>query len=93
MTPKPNSIKLAMTLTSLALLVSGCASMSRPSQPPSVVEAAKIPPLPKQARQPKPPSICLPTCSAGLTTLRTELLDSLTKPTPQDQPASAPTTP
>lgn len=93
MKPRLNSIRLAMTLTPLALLVSGCASVSPPSQPPLVVEPAKNPALPAQARQPKPPKICSNGCSAGLMKLRTELLDSLIKPTPQDQPASAPTTP
>ena len=59
--------------------------------PPAVLPPA-IPALPVQARQPKPPPICLPTCSAGLTRLRMELLDSLTSPPPQAKPASAATT-
>lgn len=83
----------ALMLMLPAILASGCASVSPSSLPPSVVQAPANPPLPAQARQPKPPPICLNGCSKGLMTLRTELLNSLTNPTPQASPASAPTKP
>ena len=86
-----NWIKRLLMPVLLGLLVSGCATVS-PSLPPPVVQPPAIPTLPMQARQPKSPPICLPTCSAGLTRLRMELLDSLTSPQPLAKPASAATT-
>ena len=80
---------LYATLLLLPLLLTGCASVSQPSPP---VRPALIPPLPAEARQPVPPPICSPTCSAGLTTLRDKLLHLLTPPTAPAQPASGPTT-
>lgn len=78
---------LSMALSVLLpMLVSGCAT---PSPPSVVVPSARVP-LPGEARQPTPPSECLPTCSEGLTRLRIELLDSLTKPTSPGTPASKP---
>ena len=59
---KPRAWPLWMLLPVL-LLNSGCASESvryLPTQSPA------IPPLPIEARQGDPSSICLPTCSAGL---------------------------
>ena len=76
---KPLLIARALTLLALPMLVSACASVSQPS-PPVVVPAPAIPPLPAVARQPTPPPICSPTCSAGLMRLRTELLNTLTPP-------------
>lgn len=71
----------ALTLIGLLLLVSGCANRS-PVSPPHVQPPA-IPELSDQARQPEPPEICLTGCSNGLTKLRTELLDTLTRQEPQ----------
>jgi len=53
----------ALTLTIVLLLNSGCASESIRYLP---TQSAGIPPLPTEARQVEPESICLPTCSAGL---------------------------
>ena len=39
-----------------------------------------------------PPPICVPTCSAGLMRLRTELLNSLPEPTSPARPANESTT-
>ncbi len=91
MKPKPTVIARALTLLALPMLVSACAGVSQPS-PPVVVPPPAIPPLPAAARQPTPPPICSPTCSAGLTKLRKELLDMLTKHTSPAEPASARTT-
>lgn len=54
-----------LMLMGLLLLVTGCATSSPPIAPPSV-QPAQRPPLPKEGRQPPTPSICSPTCSAGL---------------------------
>ncbi len=84
---KPTNVPsaLALMLLPLALLLSACAKPLQPQLPPP----AAIPPLPTAAKQPEPPAICSPTCSAGLTTLRTTLLDSLIKHTQPGAPASA----
>ena len=88
---RPNLKPLAMMLLIPALLVSGCASVSPNSPPPVVVAGPRNPPLPAQALQPTPPEICLPSCSAGLTKLRTELLNSLPAPMLPASPASGST--
>ena len=80
-----------LMLPLLLMLVSGCAQLSPP--PAAVVPPPRVPPLPAEARQPAPPPICSPTCSAGLTRLRTELLGTLTHPASPGAPASAPTKP
>lgn len=75
-------------LSLLPLLLTACGTA-----PPSLpVAAPAIPPLPQQARQPQPPASCLPTCNAGLTRLRENLLSTPTPPTPPAAPASGPTT-
>ncbi|KVE26345.1 hypothetical protein WS67_15830 [Burkholderia singularis] len=51
----------ALMLPPLLLLLTACASKS-----PCLSSAPAIPPLPPEVRQPATPSICLPTCSAGL---------------------------
>lgn len=90
---KPNRNWRARVLMPMLLLTlaSGCAHNSAPPLPAAVVAPAAIPALPVQARQPTPPAICLPTCSAGLMRLRMELLDMLMKPEQQVKPASAAT--
>lgn len=88
---KPLSIARSLMLLLLPMLVSACAGVSQPS-PPVVAPPPAIPPLPAVARQPTPPPICSPTCSAGLTKLRTELLNMLTQPVSPAGGASGPTT-
>ncbi len=76
-----SKLRAAMLMLPL-MLAAGCAHKS--TVLPPLVEPPAIPALPQAARQPTPPPICSPTCSAGLTRLRKELLDMLTKPAPQD---------
>lgn len=73
-------------LLSLALLA-GCWSATAP-----LSVAVPPPPLPQQARQPAPPPLCNPTCSAGLETLLDSLLPMLTGPGLRVKPAVAATT-
>lgn len=71
----------------LALPLAACSSASiSSSQPPA------IPPLPPEARQPATPSICLPTCSAGLTSARESWRNMLTAPALPASSVSATTT-
>ncbi len=86
--PTAAKVLLCLMLLLCVVLVSACASNS-PQHVPVAVQAAKVPPLPPQARQPTPPAICQPTCSAGLTKLYNELLNSLTPPIEPAPPASA----
>lgn len=87
------NVKLPLLLPLLlAMLVCACAPLNPGSAQPSQQSRAPVPPLPTEARQPTPPPICLPTCKEGLTTLRIELLDSLTKAAAPGSPASASTT-
>ncbi|SAK20044.1 hypothetical protein UA18_02366 [Burkholderia multivorans] len=70
----------------LVLPLAACSSVSTSSsQPPA------IPPLPPEARQPPTPSICLPTCSAGLTSARESWRNMLTVPASPASSASATT--
>lgn len=85
------SLVLALMLTPLLMLLAGCKSALQPL-PPAPVDAPAIPTLPAQARQPDPPPICSPTCSAGLMKLRTELLDMLTERELPASPVSEATT-
>ena len=87
MTPEPNWTQRMLMLLLLALLLPACASNS----PTTVSVPAAVPPLPGEARQPKTPSFCYPTCSAGLTSERASWQSSLTAPTSQDAPAKLPT--
>ena len=84
---KPVLTLRAATPLLLALLLTACAPtlpvIAPPPEPPS------IPALPPQARQPETPSICLPTCSQGLTREREIWRSSLTQHTQQDSHASA----
>lgn len=88
---KPLLIARSLMPLLLPMLVSACAGVSQPL-PPVVVPPPAIPPLPEVARQPTPPPICSPTCSAGLMRLRTELLNMLTQPTSPAEDASERTT-
>ena len=71
MTHKTRLQRLPLMLLPLMTLLAGCAheSPSYHAAPPVV------PVLPVEARQPTPPAICLPSCSAGLMRLREELLN------------------
>lgn len=86
--PAKKRIRPWLPLVTLLLLASGCAHNS-----PHLPETAPdIPVLPQEARQPKPPPECSPSCSEGLTRLRSEWLDMLMKLGSPEPPASAPTT-
>lgn len=78
----------ALPLMLPLLLLTACASKS-----PSSSHGPTIPPLRPEARQPMTPSICLPTCSDGLTRLRESSLESLTSAVSPASSVSATTTP
>lgn len=84
-----NSHAIARTLTAalLTLLISACS----PQQPLTVPVDSRpvIPPLSAAASEPLPPSICSPTCLAGLTRLRETLRTTLTPYEPVSGPAAA----
>jgi hypothetical protein len=58
-----------LTLLVPALLLTACSAVLKPSPPnaptPSVTPP-RIPDLPPEARQPKTPALCSPSCSDGL---------------------------
>lgn len=87
-----NVMRPLLLLLPLVMLASACAPLKPDSAQASASARAPVPPLPLEARQPTPPSVCLPTCSEGLTRLRTELLNSLTQAAVPGSPASASTT-
>ena len=87
MKPDHNWKRPMLMLPLLAAVLTACAS----SLPTTVPEPAAIPPLPGEARQPKTPSFCYPTCSQGLTRERGSWQSSLTAPISQDVPAKLPT--
>lgn len=84
------SHKLALTLIVPMLLLVGCSNGSTVYLP---TPAPKIPALPKEARQPEKPSICLPTCSKNLSNETDSWLTTPTKPVVLDPPVKKPTTP
>lgn len=81
-----------LLLAALPLLLVACGA-SLPVSPPAPVQRAKIPALPLSARQPSPPSQCLPTCSDGAASDAQNWADSLTLPASPGKYASGPTTP
>lgn len=83
---------LGTMLVVLVLLNVGCANSLPPTAPPSA-QPPQRPRLPAEARQPKPPSICLPTCSAGVERLFVSWGSSLTLPTAPAPSASGTPTP
>ena len=91
MTHRNGSMRRGLMLAALALLLTACAASSPPISP-APVQAAQMPALPPQARQPQVPSICSPTCSSALTAERESWQRSLTPPTPPEQPANGLTT-
>ncbi len=70
---RKNVIRQPLMLLLPVLLLTGCAGKSPHSSPTSGVPALR-----PEARQPATPSICLPTCSAGLTSARESWQRSLT---------------
>ncbi|MDR9241567.1 hypothetical protein FEP07_05605 [Burkholderia multivorans] len=62
---RKNVIRLATMLLLPMALLTGCASKS-----PRLSPTSDVPALRPEARQPATPSICLPTCSGGLTSAR-----------------------
>ncbi|VWB35526.1 hypothetical protein BAR24066_01549 [Burkholderia arboris] len=70
---RKNVIRRPLTLLLQMLLLTACANRLPHSSP-----MPDVPELRPEARQPVAPSICLPTCSAGLTRLRESWQRSLT---------------
>ena len=91
MTPRLKSTVRVPTLLALLALLTACGQPPL-QQPGPAVEPAKVPRLPKEARQPPTPAWCLPTCSSALTAERENWQRSLTNAVQPAQPASAPTT-
>jgi hypothetical protein len=76
---KPQSRPLMLLV--LVLSVTGCAPAQTRWLAP---QSPEIPPLPTEAQQGLPPSICLPTCSAGLATELRSLRELQTAPVSPD---------
>lgn len=77
--PAPTPLACLLTLALLALLLTGCAARL------PVPASESVPPLPAEARPSlcQRPSVCQPSCSAGVSTL----LDSLTASLQAERPA------
>ncbi len=84
---RKNVIRHALMLLLPMVLLTGCASRSPRSLP-----TLDVPALRPEARQPATPSICLPTCSAGLTSARESWRRSLTSEASPASSASVVTT-
>ncbi len=82
-----NARPRSQMLLLLVLPLAACSSASTSSSQPLA-----IPPLPPEARQPAAPSICLPTCSAALTSARATWQSTLTVPASPASSVSATTT-
>ncbi|CUJ61589.1 Uncharacterised protein [Achromobacter xylosoxidans] len=63
MMPRHWPLPRLLTLLALVMSATGCAPAQTRWLAP---QSPEIPPLPKEARQEPPPSICSPTCSAAL---------------------------
>ena len=87
-----NSLRLRLTPLLLSTLLTSCTPSLPPIVPPSV-QPAQRPPLPPEGRQPPTPSICSPTCSAGLTRERENWRASLMTAAPLAPSASGTSTP
>ena len=72
----------------LLTLLAGCKTSLPPIAPPSV-QPPQRPPLPQEGRQPPTPSLCSPTCSAGLMRERENWRASLMNAAPLARPANA----
>jgi hypothetical protein len=64
--PKTESALRLLTLPVLAVLLTACSAAPKSSLPSAPIPSATVPPLPLEARQPKTPELCSPTCSEGL---------------------------
>lgn len=84
---RKNVIRRSLMRRLPMVLLSACASESPHSLPTS-----GVPPLRPEARQPATPSVCLPTCSDGLTRLRESSRESLMSAASPVGSASAVTT-
>lgn len=84
---RKNVIRRALMPMLLLLLLTACADRS-----PRSSRMLDVPPLRPEARQPATPSICLPTCSAGLTRERESWQRSLTSDASPASSANAVTT-
>jgi hypothetical protein len=73
MMPRNRLLPRLLMLILPVLLLTSCAAKS-----PSYNVVPEIPPLPAEAKQPVTPSVCLPSCSANLTTARERWLGTLT---------------
>lgn len=73
-------LRLPMLLV-FVLSLAGCAPAQTRWLAP---QSPEIPPLPTEARQGSTPSICLPTCSAGLATELQSLQELRTVPASRD---------
>lgn len=81
MMPKNKPRPQLLMLLVFVLSATGCAPASPRWLTPQQVE---IPPLPSEARQGATPSICSPTCSAGLATELRSLRELQTAPVSPD---------
>ncbi len=84
---RKNVIRHALMPLLPMVLLTGCVATSPRSLPTLNVPALRL-----EARQPATPSICLPTCSAGLTSARESWRRSLTSAVSPASSASAVTT-
>ena len=64
--PKPRSALQLLTLLVPAVLLTACSAVPKSLPPSAPIPSATVPPLPLEARQPKTPELCSPTCSEGL---------------------------
>jgi hypothetical protein len=64
--PRTESALRRLTLPLLAVLLTACSAVPKSSLPSAPIPPATVPPLPSEARQPKTPELCSPTCSEGL---------------------------
>jgi len=83
-----NSLPPVLMPLLLSMLLASCRASLPPIEPPSV-QPPQRPPLPQEGRQPPIPSICSPTCSAGLTLERESWRASLMNAAPPAPSASA----
>lgn len=81
MTPRNMPLTRLLMLLVLVLSVTACAPAQTRWLAPQLPE---IPPLPTEARQEPMPSICSPTCSAGLATELRSLQELQTAPASRD---------
>lgn len=81
MMPRNRPLPRLLMLLAFVLSVTGCAPTQTRWLAP---QSPENPPLPSEARQGEPPSICSPTCSAGLATELQSLQELRTVPESRD---------